>query len=511
MKSLVVPIFAIVVLCAAAPCGAQVGLYGAPEMLQIQAGQAPPVGQYHTSAPSEGTSHQGIVPLPAPTPASYQASSSQAPASRWVRPTTGMVPYQATMPSLSPPHLAKATPVPAAPAPQPVPPKSKPAVKKPKPPAKVQPHNLTNQLLQEACGACDVDSAYGDGLSGCGIGEPPTCDTCTVPACCPWYAATSVLAMSRDQPNRLWTTYWTNHYSDQLMSTTDIGLAWRVGGEVTIGRRFCCGLWSLEATYWGLDSFSGTSSMSLAAPESVSTPMDVQRIEFATVNGQNYFDGAAEHRLWRRNEIHNVEVNLIRHSLDSFCSPTPTWDAQWSAGVRYFRFEESLTFGSLRSGGTWGGSGGVNEAYIDEQITNSLIGAQVGCELGYQWLPGLRLYIAPQIGLYNNHMRQYFTIYRGDGVTANPTAASQMNDSYPVRSTNDALSFLTQIDVGMDWKFWNNWSARLGYRAVVATGIGLADNQIPQYYLVDIPEIRNIDHNGQLVLHGAYLGVTYNY
>jgi hypothetical protein len=50
----------------------------------------------------------------------------------------------------------------------------------------------------------------------------------------------------------------------------------------------------------------------------------------------------------------------------------------------------------------------------------------------------------------------------------------------------------------------------VGYRVVAATGIGLADNQLPQY-MVDIPEIANIDHNGQLILHGAFMGITYNF
>ena len=54
------------------------------------------------------------------------------------------------------------------------------------------------------------------------------------------------------------------------------------------------------------------------------------------------------------------------------------------------------------------------------------------------------------------------------------------------------------------------WSARVGYRVVVATGIGLTDNQIP-FYVTDIPGIRDIDHNGELILHGAFFGLAYNF
>ena len=55
-----------------------------------------------------------------------------------------------------------------------------------------------------------------------------------------------------------------------------------------------------------------------------------------------------------------------------------------------------------------------------------------------------------------------------------------------------------------------NWSARAGYRVVAITGMGLADDQFPQY-INDIPEIENIQHSSSLVLHGAFLGVTYNF
>jgi hypothetical protein len=40
--------------------------------------------------------------------------------------------------------------------------------------------------------------------------------------------------------------------------------------------------------------------------------------------------------------------------------------------------------------------------------------------------------------------------------------------------------------------------------------VGLADAQIPQY-IVDIPEIAHIDSNGDLILHGAFAGLTYNF
>ena len=47
--------------------------------------------------------------------------------------------------------------------------------------------------------------------------------------------------------------------------------------------------------------------------------------------------------------------------------------------------------------------------------------------------------------------------------------------------------------MGTEWQFTRNWSARAGYRVVAITGMGLADDQFPQY-MVDTPEIANIQH-----------------
>ena len=50
-------------------------------------------------------------------------------------------------------------------------------------------------------------------------------------------------------------------------------------------------------------------------------------------------------------------------------------------------------------------------------------------------------------------------------------------------------------------------SAGVGYRLIAISELGLADNQIP-FYIVDIPEIRRVDSNGDLLLHGGFASLT---
>lgn len=511
MKLLRTAIVVSIVASTATTAWAQFGLYGSPDILNLP--QAPPA-----IVPCNGSAPLSARPVgpaagtwqPAPTAAGYGAP-------RYSRPRPSM-------------QTALANQNAALPA-QPAPPRPPSLPGDPAETNGSQPGpNLVDQMLSDpdsyAPPASLDDPAYGGGgASGDQSGSLMGAVNSFEEAACgeygwtsggggsPWYASVSALIMGRDEPNRLYTTYETGNDPRQYEPGQ---LRWRWGGEIRVGRRFCCGCRgtrALEATYWGLEGFHGLWVYS--HPNTVSTPLTVSGIEFpnpspppAYINGTAYFDNATEHRVWRHDEVHNVELNVVRAQV--FTASEYPWDVDWLLGVRYFRFDESFTFGSVASPYVWGQYGGIYEAYIHDRITNNLAGFQFGFDADYYVLENCRFFLTPKFAICNNQIDHYFHIYRGDGAAARPVPASGISGSYPVRSSEDCVSFLMQLDIGLQWDFTPNWSARVGYRVVAATGIGLADNQIP-HYVVDIPAIADIDTNGELVLHGAFLGLTYNF
>jgi hypothetical protein len=345
-----------------------------------------------------------------------------------------------------------------------------------------------NRFDQAACGAC------GDGC-GCG-GYGPDC-------CCKWYATVDALVMGRGDARRVWTSFEDGVETNQL-TNTQFGMPWGWGGEVTLGYRFCCCCvpYAIEATYWTTQP-SSNCEVTTVPGGYVSTPLEVDPMTFGVAGppARDWFFGAQEQRLWRKDEFHNIEINLVRQQLPCCGS---CWDANWLVGFRYFRFQEDLTFGSLRGGATaWGENGGADEAYISDNITNNLFGVQLGFEVGYNVACGLRFFIEPKIGIYDNYLDGTFQARTGNGIDGVGPYGS-----FPVHSTRNGLAFLSQIDLGAEWRFSQHWSARAGYRVLAITGTGLADDQIPQY-IVDMPEIANIQHTSSLVLHGAFAGLTY--
>jgi hypothetical protein len=414
------------------------------------------------------------------------------------------------------------------------------------PPYVQQTPGVMNQMLTEQ-GQCGAGCAGGcEGYAPvpgqCGNYRPyinryeqsacGSCDSCSEGSL--WYASISALVMTRDRPNKVYLTYETGNLPHNDFPVDEF--SWRWGGEVRIGRRFCggcnsgcnngcnsccnTGYWALEASYWTLDDFdsfvSHTSPVSATNPNgTVGTPLRISDIQFSSTPGTTWFDNAAEHRLWRRDELHNVELNLVRGQW-CYGQDSP-WDLGWSMGVRYFRFQESWRFGSLAGPGVdpltaphfWGQSGGLYEAYLTDGITNNLVGPQLGFELGYSMGYNFRFFMAPKVGIYDNHISNNFQAYLGNGTGAT-TGTSGVPGTYPVNSSTDTISFLTQIDVGVDWRFARQWSAQVGYRVVAVSSIGLADAQIP-FYIVDIPAIADIDKNSDLILHGAFATIAYNF
>lgn len=343
-----------------------------------------------------------------------------------------------------------------------------------------------------------------------------SCGACGqyLPGCCsPWYMSMSTIVLGRNKPNKVWTSSRSPgppNATNMLQNTHDTGFEWQWGNEIRFGRRFGGNRWALEVGYWTLYAMEGDVRTTDVA--GVDTALEVSDVEFSAISGTEWFNNALEHRLQRRNEVHSIELNLIRFP-SMLASMDDCWSTDWSMGIRYFRFQERLTF-STRADPTRAVFVGDptldTTAFLDDRITNSLVGFQLGCDANYRLFSRWRFFAKPRIGIYNNRIHHEFHASLGDGTIGAPSAASGQPGTYPVRSSVDAFSVLTQLDIGLKWQIAENWSAQGGYRMMVATGIGLSDDQIPNE-VARINELADIDRNGELILHGAFFDVTYDY
>lgn len=335
-----------------------------------------------------------------------------------------------------------------------------------------------------AGGGCGV-AGYGAAAAGFAPGVNPYC----TPSPSGWFGGLGGLIMTRDRPNRVYFSADANNLANQNQSGEDVTGDWQGGWEVNFGRQYCGGCaWGVS--FWMIDSLEDTSRV--GGP--LVTPIDVSFLP--PLNGRpvgDYFDGAEEHRLYRRNEIYNLELNVFGSPW--YGSAQGAFAYRWLAGVRWLRFDESLVFGSVEGGEFFGANGGASEAYYDISVVNNLIGPQIGGVGRWQFLPRMAAYATPKVGLMVNHINHRSQLYTGSGVYG-----------FDTQSNKNDISMLASLDLGLSYQLTRAWYVYGGYRLVSIAGIGLADEQVP-FFLNDYPEIRRVDSNGSLLLHGAMFGV----
>jgi len=335
-------------------------------------------------------------------------------------------------------------------------------------------------------------SAFDEALSGpCCDDCYAGCESCCTPCCGPlWGAYVGGLIMTRDNPNAVWLTFDNTMIASALLGTRDVAIDdWNGGFEVALSRALGA-TGAVDVRFWMLDRFEDSASVR-SLTNNLNTPINLSGVTIGGANADTFFDSAREHRLQRTNEFYNLEVNFLHLPVApgaSACS------VNWLAGARWFRFDESLLFGSVSGGNEFGSAGGINEAYLDIDVTNDLVGFQLGADGNVQVAQAWALVGGVRAGIFGNHIQHRTQLYRGDGL-----------EGFRIETTENDVSMLGEINLALEWAPLNWFSAYLGYRAVFISGVALADEQIPPF-LADTKGIADIDSNGDLIVHGARVG-----
>jgi hypothetical protein len=353
--------------------------------------------------------------------------------------------------------------------------------------------------------------------SGGYAGNCDTCGVCCCNGCCsPWYASLDALYMSRNQPNTVYTSAEASALVNQGYFNDQ---SWTWGGQVTVGYRFgCCCDWALEGTYWGLAEASSDGGPGIPPP--YVTPMTMRWTDMLGTTGGTgaggaqqanaWTDGSPDHHIWLNYVAQNLEFNVARTLCGGECN---RFGVDFLVGIRWFRFQDGFLFGAERQNdgptdpyaGDW--------LYLNDHITNDLVGVQAGFNAGYRFADCWKVFLRPEFGIYNNHMTLDYNVYAVSSTTGQQYQASSQtyaNPNYPVHATTDGFAFLTQVDLGLDWQLTRHVSAQLGYRVVAVTGMGLSGSQIP-FYGNDTQAISNIQHNDSLIVDGAFGGLTFTW
>lgn len=313
-----------------------------------------------------------------------------------------------------------------------------------------------------------------------------------------WYGYAGGIIMTRNEPNKVWLTYDQSSNFATNLNTEMANVHWDGGVEFTFGYRCCCD-GGIEVTYWGITNMAGSASVT-SATNNLGTPIDVTNGAGGLLLGgqtpDSFFTNAHQAFIWRNDEVHNVEVNL---TYNPWGWDNCGWNATWLAGIRCFNFNENLLWTSVAGGFTFGSGGGVNQANLNIKCENDMVGFQIGGIFDYRFGDHLSMFFTPKIGIYSNYTEARSQYYRGDGIVG-----------FDIRGTKDTCSFLGELDLGLNYDIGCHWSFTGGYRVVAVSGVALSDNQIP-HFLAASDEFSDVKVNGDLILHGVFLGASFHY
>ncbi len=178
----------------------------------------------------------------------------------------------------------------------------------------------------------------------------------------------------------------------------------------------------------------------------------------------------------------------------------------WLAGVRYFRFDDSLNYASSIDDTVFGN--GDDDIYYDSDISNNLYGFQIGGTLNYCTGRRASLYATTKMGAYGNHSKFNSDIGTHNGSLAFFDAGT--TEDYVISTSKTDVAFLGELGTGVNYRLTPKWSANVGYRAIAVSGVATAVDQLP-INMATKSSVMNFDNNGSLMLHGVNLGAQYNY
>jgi len=260
-----------------------------------------------------------------------------------------------------------------------------------------------------------------------------------------WYATAELMPLYREQKDDV-NLQTLDDFDGSILDTGDFDTEFDAGLKLVLGVALN-DLYRLEGGYIGPHEWSSQ----IVVPDGTVSPLADMATNFSS-----------------------YEMNLRRRIL----IPRDPWPGynqlcvanSFLVGGRYLNLDETMAFGS------------------NVATSNDMLGLQVG--MLSQFLTHRHGWIDFEIkgGMYNNQMR----------LNVQDGAASTIQET-------DRTAFLGELSLSYNYQLSRHVAFRAGYNAFWLTGVALASQNLPLAGTV----APVLNHNGDMVLHGPNLGLTY--
>ena len=359
----------------------------------------------------------------------------------------------------------------------------------------------------------------------------------------PWFGGASLLFW--DVANSNDTPLVTYDNGVVVMRNSDLDPSGDVGFDVHLGRYFGCGQYAIDVGYmlWDPECLcrqvpDGGAGLRFINP--ALTTASINRGGGATTVYDDYDTNATGIQVIRDLRVQSLEVNLIGFGLMGArrlgsCGPAPICGGacgvlgckgkscgsaigplarsasgrlriQNSHGFRWFQLRDDLEIG----GNVDGNAGyGTEDLYYKSEVENNLFGYQFGSRLSYCMGNRMMINLGGKIGVYGNDAQFFHSISTTTVAAYTNSQGAGAGDLFTEQS-DVSLAGLGELDLGLGYRISNCWTINGGYRVLAACGVATSLGQMPTEYTT-AASAGAVRADDSLVLHGAYLGLDYNW
>ncbi|TWT33437.1 hypothetical protein KOR34_32690 [Posidoniimonas corsicana] len=352
-------------------------------------------------------------------------------------------------------------------------------------------------------------SVPADSSAGCGPAVDPAscyptadCTSCACPAppTAVWSLSVGGLYLSRDHGNNYSFSYDDPNEELQYLNQREADFGWSPGFEARLARCDACCNTGMELLYWQL--FPSDEQATVLASDlagNLSAILNYNQLDYNGVTADNFTNNAFAHRLRRDMSVYNVEWNQGLVLTD----PSRCGVAVSSlVGFRLFSFDESLLFASDPNDADF--TGEADELTYDIDVSNLLIGAQLGGSVVRPMTGRFSLTAVAKAGVYGNFSESTSRIGGAAG-TATINNGAFNGVEWLVSNDKTDVAMLAEMALGVAFQPTYRWRLTADYRLVGVSGVALPTNQI-YHDLRGINDVQLLQTNGHAILHGGYVG-----
>ena len=173
-------------------------------------------------------------------------------------------------------------------------------------------------------------------------------------------------------------------------------------------------------------------------------------------------------------------------------------------GVRYFDMDEQAKFTARGENNNTAANNGPRFLDYTVNTQNSLVGFQVGGDLWYNVIPGVKLGVEGKTGIYNNRAHQNTAIF-----------ANSLPNTVTEEVLSNRAASVTQISPQVSYRLNHSWAFRSAYQAIYVDHVALATDNFnvapPNQFGLNAGRVASINNDASIWLQGFSLGAEYTW